>query len=292
MADRFHQGGGSKGDWAVGGALSTTGDITAGNQGTGGTNIYGRHHWVNTAGAVHFYDLDGSVYEVAKLGVDSSPALNVVFQVGNAANGLAPAWTINTATLAIAFASDVSWAGQNLSGAHAGGVKITGQSTTSGLVTPLIIQAQNSAGTNVSAISFSNAGVITIVNNSGLTVPFVITAGSARAVAFGQLSENNKGTVTSAVTIDWAADGASQRLTLTSATALTVTFTAPSVIGWFTLKVIYPASGTVPAITWPATVRWEQGAQPTGTKTLGRATIYRFYFDGTNYWGDAILNAA
>ena len=71
-----------------------------------------------------------------------------------------------------------------------------------------------------------------------------------------------------------------------------MSFTAPPNIGWVTLKVIYPASGSVPAVNWPANVKWSQGAQPAGTKALGRATVYRFYYDGADYWGDAILTAA
>ena len=175
--------------------------------------------------------------------------------------------------------------------AKAGGATITGQSTTGGFVTPLSVQAKNSAGTVVGSYGFSNQGLLSVANPSGLTVSFQLTSGWGRAPGWGTNAEVNKGTVTSTVTVDWK-DGFAQKLTMTASTALTVTFAAPPLVSWLTLKVTYPAGGvSVPAITWPGTVKWAQGAQPTGTKTLGRTSVYRFYYDGTNYWGDAILNA-
>ncbi|MEO5626995.1 MAG: hypothetical protein ABIQ70_13395, partial [Dokdonella sp.] len=76
----------------------------------------------------------------------------------------------------------------------------------------------------------------------------------------------------------------------TSATACTFTFTAPSSPSWLTLRVKAAASGTAAAITLPATVKFSGGTAP-ATPPLTKVNVYRFYWDGTNYWGDAIANA-
>ena len=99
------------------------------------------------------------------------------------------------------------------------------------------------------------------------------------------------GTVGSTSTIDWAVRGLHQKLTLTTLTNLTLSFTAPPGPCWLTLIVASPAIGTVPVITWPGTVKWAGGVAPTPAATLGNANIHRLFYDGTNYYGDAIVNA-
>jgi hypothetical protein len=184
---------------------------------------------------------------------------------------------------------NVEFAG-NISVSVASGTVFSGK-VSSGFSNPLTINAITPGNVTSCTMTFSQGGAITITNPSNIANPFIVT-GHVRGKAFGQPTEFNVGTVTTTASVDWSANGASQRLTLTSATTCTLSFTAPPNVGWVTLKFIYPASGSVPAVNWPANVKWSQGAQPAGTKTLGRATIYRFYYDGADDWGDAILNAA
>jgi hypothetical protein len=128
-----------------------------------------------------------------------------------------------------------------------------------------------------------------------VTLTGPLTARTVTAKHFGQSGEfaiNGGVAVGATATVDWSANGASQRMFLTSATNCTVSMTAPPAIGWYTLKTISPASGTVPSITWPASVKWAGATKPAQAATLGRANIQRFYWDGSNYWGDAIVNAA
>lgn len=87
-----------------------------------------------------------------------------------------------------------------------------------------------------------------------------------------------------AVTIDWAANGNKQKLTLEADTATTVAFTAPSGTGNLVLRIIQHASagGT---ITWPGTVMWPDSTAPTLTDSASAIDIATFYCNGTNYYG-------
>ena len=91
----------------------------------------------------------------------------------------------------------------------------------------------------------------------------------------------NKGTVGNSVSFDWR-QGAYQTFTLTSATACTATFAnAPQGPGKLWIKVTAPASGTVPAITWPAAFK---NSPPTTVTTLGRFNLLEVFYDGSgNY---------
>jgi len=86
---------------------------------------------------------------------------------------------------------------------------------------------------------------------------------------------------TTTQTIDWTA-GQKQKTTITAATAMT--FTAPAGPCNLTLKVINGGLGT---ITWPATVKWPGGTEPSWTSS--GTDICSFYFDGTDYFGMAGL---
>lgn len=80
-------------------------------------------------------------------------------------------------------------------------------------------------------------------------------------------------------TIDWTA-GQKQNTTITAAT--TVSFTAPAGPANLTLKVV---NGGLGAITWPATVKWASGSEPSWSSA--GTDIAAFYYDGTNYYGAA-----
>jgi len=98
----------------------------------------------------------------------------------------------------------------------------------------------------------------------------------------------NIGTVTSTVTLDLA-NGTFQNLTLTSATALTVTMPTLGAGKSFILIVRQPASGTATTVTFTS-VKWPNNTAPTITATLSRADIISFFSDGTNWYGSAVQN--
>lgn len=98
----------------------------------------------------------------------------------------------------------------------------------------------------------------------------------------------NIGTVTSPVTLDLA-NGTFQNLTLTSATALTVTMPTATAGKSFILIVRQPASGTATTATFTG-VKWPGGTAPTITATVGRADILAFFSDGTNWYGSFVQN--
>jgi hypothetical protein len=104
-------------------------------------------------------------------------------------------------------------------------------------------------------------------------------AGSVKANGYGSALVS-KGVVGAAVTIDWTA-GCIQTFTTTTATNCTLTFTAPNNPGnSLFLKVVAPAAGTTPTLTYPATVK----GVPPATVTLAKVSMLEFVWDGTNYF--------
>lgn len=99
----------------------------------------------------------------------------------------------------------------------------------------------------------------------------------ATTVTFGTETANTGTTPT----VNWNTNQ-KQKITITAAT--TVTFTAPAGPTNMVLKVINGGAG---AITWPATVKWPAGAEPSWS--AAGTDICSFYYDGTNYYGMAGL---
>ena len=98
----------------------------------------------------------------------------------------------------------------------------------------------------------------------------------------------NIGTVGATVTLNLA-NGTFQNLTLTSATALTVTMPTATAGKSFILIVRQPASGTATTVTFTG-VKWPASTAPTITATLSRADILAFFYDGTNWYGSFVQN--
>jgi len=92
-----------------------------------------------------------------------------------------------------------------------------------------------------------------------------------------------------ATTIDWAANGKLQKLTLTA--ACTLTFTAPAGGTSLKLKLIQDGTGGW-TCAFPASVIWAQGVDPVITPTIAAADVVALYYDGTNYYGSIIQNAS
>lgn len=101
--------------------------------------------------------------------------------------------------------------------------------------------------------------------------------------ADGEVDNGNSGT---ADTIDWTA-GNFQRSTLTD--NCTFTFTAPSGPTTLVFKISQDGTGSHTR-TFPATVQWAGGTEPTWSTGASETDLVTFYYDGTNYIGSAILN--
>lgn len=99
-------------------------------------------------------------------------------------------------------------------------------------------------------------------------------------------AEVDNGNSAAADTIDWTA-GNKQKTTLT-ASAVTLTFTAPTGPANLLLKVVQDGTGSR-TITWPATVKWPGGTAPTLTTAASSVDIVTFYYDGTSYHGQSSL---
>lgn len=143
-----------------------------------------------------------------------------------------------------------------------------------------IVQLYGANGTGASfySIRLYNALAQAIAGWRGDGAVIAAVQCSAPNFVVGQL---NKGTVGSTTSIDWR-QGAYHTLQLTSATPLTVTFSnAPQGPGELWIKVTAPASGSVPAITWPAAFK---NSPPKTVTTLGRFNLLKVFYDGSgNY---------
>ena len=64
---------------------------------------------------------------------------------------------------------------------------------------------------------------------------------------------------------------------------VTFTFTAPANSRHVQVRMLEGSGGFTR--TWPATVKWSNGTQPTWVTTASAVNIASFYYDGTNYWG-------
>lgn len=76
-----------------------------------------------------------------------------------------------------------------------------------------------------------------------------------------------------------------QKYAWTISAAATLTFTAPAGPCNLMLRLINGGTGT---ITWPSTVAWPGGTEPTWT-TSG-SDLIGFFWDGTTYWGAASMD--
>ena len=104
------------------------------------------------------------------------------------------------------------------------------------------------------------------------------------AISFN--SEVNDGDSGAADTIDWTT-GNKHRSRLTA--NVTYTFTAPNGPTNLVLRLVQDATGNRTA-TWPAAVKWSNGAPPTLSTGANDVDIASFYFDGTNYYGAVALD--
>lgn len=166
----------------------------------------------------------------------------------------------------------------------AGQSKLTFQDEGIAVAVTGLADTVNFTGVGVTASATGNVVTVNIPGTGGLGTmslqnasSVAITGGTVQAAQHTS-TLISKGTITSTVAIDWT-QGQSQSFTQTSATNHTVTMTAPAATSALYLKVIAPAAGSSPTITWPASVK---GSPPT-TVTLAKYSDLHFHYDGTNY---------
>ena len=99
--------------------------------------------------------------------------------------------------------------------------------------------------------------------------------------------EYNNGDSGASITIDWN-NGNKQVLTLTGSPGCTVSFTNPPGACNVVLRVVQGAGGSKTA-TWPGSVLWPAATAPTLSTTAAYEDIACFYFNGTNYYGQATM---
>lgn len=99
-------------------------------------------------------------------------------------------------------------------------------------------------------------------------------------------SEFDNGNETGTFLLVWTS-GQKQRATLTG-DITTLTITDPVGPCNLTLKLIQDVTGSR-AVTWPASVNWPGGTEPTLSGS-NATDIISFYYDGTNYWAQAGLD--
>lgn len=141
-----------------------------------------------------------------------------------------------------------------------------------------------------STATVGNLSVQTAATLASLSVTSTATIAAAasfgKEVYFDEVVDN--GNSSTADTIDWKV-GNKQLSTLTG--ACTYTFTAPSGPANLVLKLIQGGSGSYNP-TWPASVKWVGGVEPSWSTAVSAVDIVTFFYDGTNYYGSAGIGFA
>lgn len=121
------------------------------------------------------------------------------------------------------------------------------------------------------------------VDNGNLSVPGDILVNSNDLLSIKTATFISEVAVGTGTTVNWTSG---QKQSATPSGATTYTFTAPSGPCNLILK-LSNGAGNNP--TWPATVKWTGGTEPTWTSGTD---VISFYYDGTNYYGQAGLGFA
>ena len=144
------------------------------------------------------------------------------------------------------------------------------------------------SGTTAASWDFEVVGVTT-VTGTGSAVFATSPTLSSPTLTGAYVETPYSATVGATVTLNLTTNGTFQILTMTSATNLAVTMPTAVSGQSFILILRQPASGTANAVTW-TTVKWSGGTTPTVTATVGKADIFTFISDGTNWYGSYVQN--
>lgn len=101
-------------------------------------------------------------------------------------------------------------------------------------------------------------------------------------------AEHALGAVSGAVDLDWLLY--SHRKSLTLAGNTTLTFTPPNQPCSLLVRVLTDGSNPNYTITWPASVKWVGRTVPDHRTGVTHTHLFSFYFDGSVYYGAALLN--
>ena len=190
------------------------------------------------------------------------------------------------ANSSITFGSTSQALGSTISAIN--GVSIGGSSAAAGTFTSLTATGTTTLATSLTGALSASSGV---VSAGTLTVANGGTGATTKPLANQGLTPATS-TVTSGASpsINWALSN-SFDLTLTSATAATLTFSNAVDGQTITIAIHQPASGTATTVTWP-TMKWSGGTAPTQTATLGKTDIYTIYYNATAgvYYGSYVQN--
>lgn len=99
-------------------------------------------------------------------------------------------------------------------------------------------------------------------------------------------------TLTDAGTITWNLDsGGIATLTLSATGGVTRTMNAPTnpKKGTYVLHLIQ-GDGTARGVTWNAAFKWQSASPPTLSSGAGKRDVFSFVSDGTNLYGNAMLD--
>jgi len=168
---------------------------------------------------------------------------------------------------------------------------IGGTSAAAGTFTALTATGTTTLATSLTGALSASSGV---VSAGTLTVANGGTGATTKPLANQGLTPATS-TVTSgsSITINWALSN-SFDLTLTSATAATVSFSNAVDGQVITIAIHQPASGTATTVSWSgvSTIKWSGGTAPTQTATLSKTDVYTIYYNATAgaYYGSYVQN--
>ena len=102
-------------------------------------------------------------------------------------------------------------------------------------------------------------------------------------------TEFGNGNSGAAITIDYAANGNAQNVTLTN--NCTFTFTDPPGACHLTFLMDQDGVGGH-AVTWPVVVLWQNATEPVWTTGANDRNIAFFYFDGGRYFASGLVDVS
>lgn len=167
--------------------------------------------------------------------------------------------------------------------------KLTGNTTTTKKFLRQTGDGVSSAAPAWDTLVAGDIPALSYVTSVAQTVPQHLSVSGSPITSSGTLALTAKavydaGNSSTAITLDFN-NGAFQKVTLTG--NCTFTLSNPVSGEHYTLLVYQDGTGGR-TLAWPGTMKWENGITPTMTVAASKADVYRFVWDGTNYFVYAI----